>query len=71
MKPSPITTRRKPANSVFVRALRTLPIAAAPAPRRTNTAVNPAMKGRLASATRRPTPGSPKCRASTADTADR
>ena len=34
MKPSPITTRRKPANSVCVRVSRTLPIAAAPGPRR-------------------------------------
>ena len=49
----------------------TLPIAAAPAPSRTKTTVKPRMNGRLASATRRPAPRSPRRPASTADTAER
>jgi len=48
-----------------------LAIAAAPAPRMTNTTVNPAMNGMLAATTRRPEPRSPSRSTSTAETADR
>ena len=70
-KPSPITIRRKPANSSCVRLSSRLPIAAAPAPSSTKTTVNPSTNGTLASATRRPTPRWPKRPASTAEIADR
>jgi len=46
-------------------------IAAAPAPSTTNTALKPAMKGRLALTILRPAPRSPRRSTSTAETADR
>ncbi len=71
MNVSPMTTSTKPASSAWLSAGSTLPIAAAPAPRSTKTTVNPAMKGRLANATRRAAPGCPSRSASIAETADR
>ena len=47
------------------------PIAAAPAPSPTKTAVKPSTNGTLARTTRSADPGSPRRSASTAETADR
>ena len=71
MKASPATTRMKPASACFDWSLSTPAIRFAVAPSATNTIAKPAMNGRLANATRRPTPGSPSRCASTADTAER
>ena len=71
MKPSPTTIRMNPAISFCARFEKRLPIAAAPAPSRTKTIVNPRTNGMLARTTRAAVPGSPSRRASTAETADR
>src|SRR5262245_31294271 len=70
-KLSPSTTRTKPASSLCERGESTPTTAAAPAPIATKTIVKPRMNGRLATTTRRATPGSPSRAASTFETADR
>jgi hypothetical protein len=71
MKPSPKTTRTKPATASWLRGPITSAIAAAAAPSATKTTVKPARNGRLATTTRRAVPGWPSREASTADTAER
>ena len=71
MNANPATTRMNPASACFVWSLSTPAIRLAVAPSATKTIAKPAMNGRLANATRRPTPESPSLCASTADTAER
>ena len=71
MNASPSTTSTKPAIASRVSESTTPPRAAAPAPISTKITLKPAMNGTLESATRRAMPRSPRCVASTADTAER
>ena len=61
----------KPASCVRAVAERTLPTAAAPAPRTTKTTVKPRMNGRLETTTRRAVPRCPSWPASTLESAAR
>ena len=67
----PITTRMNPAIVSWVFLSTVLAIAAAPAPRITNTIVNPMMNGMLEITIRRLVPGWPSRSTSTPETAAR
>ena len=71
MNASPITTRTNPAIFTCVCLSTVPPIAAAPAPSRTNTVVKPRINGMLATTIRRLTPRSPRRSTSTAEIAER